>query len=198
MKRIKITQRKGMNKRMKKAIPSDAKLLLVVRNDRVVKHHTIEKALSALRLSVCNNARFILPTPENLEHIRIAETLLYYGVPSESTVNDLLHKKAYVRVPSSTEESTTPISSKAVPMNDNMLLEKHLSNHDIFCVEDIAHIFNQGNSTPENVIKFNAASDLMTSFHLADYRKVHGALLKTSQHMWGWVRRIDSVVKRIA
>lgn len=182
-KRIRITKRAGMNKRMA-AIPDDAKLLLVIRNDRKVNDNKIEKALAQLRLTVGSNGRFVLPTEDNLECMRIAETYIYYGVPKDQTISDLLHKKAYVRR-----------DGKAVPMNDNIFIEEQLGSHGVFCVEDIDDIIRKG--ITGDVAKFNAVSDLLTSFHLANYRKCHGAL-RTSKPIWGWVRKIDKVAKHIA
>jgi len=45
--------------------------------------------------------------------------------------------------------------------------------------------------------KFAAASELITSFHLTNYRKCHGSL-KTSRPVWGWVKKIDKVARQIA
>lgn len=180
-KRMLITAKQGKNRRLAQ-IPSDAKVLLVVRNDKKALNNSILKTLSKLRLSVANNARFILPTPENLELMRIAEPFLYFGVATQVSVSDLLTKKAYIKK-----------GDKAVPLNDNAYIEEVLGMHDVFCVEDIVEVISNG---VKNTQAFDAIAELLTPFHLNDYRKVHGNL-KTSRPVQGLIKKLDDVVMSV-
>ena len=194
-KRLLITSKK--NKRMA-VISEDAPILLVVRNDRKVppKSNAIEKALATLRLTVANNARLVANTPGNRELIRKAEVYLFYGIPAIATVSSLLHKNAFVR-PSDCQPACNSSAEKraSVPLADNTLLERLLGEtHGIFCVEDVEAVMLSGDSPA-----FEAINALLTPFHFQDFRKVSsGANIKTSRPLWGFVKRIDRVVRLVA
>ena len=178
-KRILITAMKGKNKRMGE-IPEDAKVLLVVRNDKKAYNNKIVKALSLLRLTVPHNGRFIRPTVETLENMRIALPFLYFGVPSVSTVTTLLQKKAYMRTSKDT----------ATPLNDNAAIEAALGSSGVLCVEDIIEVISKGEAA------FDQVNDILTPFHLTDFRQTHGNL-KTSRPVSGYVKNIDKIAKKI-
>ena len=195
-KRLLLTAQK--NKRMA-VIPAaeTAPVLLVVRNDRKVppKTNAISKALAHLRLTVANNARLVANTAANRELIRKAEVFLFYGLPSTATVSALLHKNAFIHGQTPDSTSGGGAGTGAVPLADNALLERLLgAEHGVFCVEDVETVLLAGESPA-----FEAVSKLLTPFHLQDYRKIaSGANIKTSRPVWGFVRRLDRVVRLVA
>ena len=199
-KRLLLT--KMNNKRLNSSIPDAAiaPVLLAVRNDRVIPSkgcNVILKALTQLRLTMPHNGRFLSNTEAVRELLRIAEVYLFFGMPSAATVSTLLHKNAFVR-PSAiaaTEASPSEAVSPAVPLSDNNLLESLLgSSYGIFCVEDVETVMMAGQSD-----SFDALNVLLPPFHFQDFRKVaSGAGIKTSRVLWGWVKNLDKIIRKVA
>jgi ribosomal protein L30/L7E len=189
-----------VKKQLKTKTPSFASVsaaqlpvVLVIRNDKKPgeKNADIIKMLSDIRLTSSNHGRFFLNTDALLETLVKLNEYVFYGVPSKATVDDLLHKKAYYRLSSESEDKKTP----AKPLNDNKLIEDLFGDQDILCIEDIQAVIETADKNAETFDKIN---NLLTPFHFRNYRAAFGETLKSGKAIKGRVNNIDKIVKKIA
>lgn len=108
-------------------------LAFVVRlaNIKIPMASASKQALKSLRLDFKNQGTFILMTPEVKKALKIAEAYITWGEPSLRTVRDLLFKRGFLKGSSA--------SGKPIPLMDNTLIEKHLGQHGVICIEDVVH-----------------------------------------------------------
>lgn len=100
-----------------------------------------EKILNYFRLTKLNFARLVPLTEFTKKMIRIVEPFVTYGYPTLKTVKDLVYKRGVVL-----------INGELKSITSNELIEEHLGESNIICLEDIVHeLFTVG----ENFAKVN-------------------------------------------
>lgn len=110
-------------------VPEAPKLFLVVRTkglNRIAPKP--RKILRLFRLRQIHNAVFIRNTKATLNMLRVIEPWVTYGVPSRSTVHQLLYKRGFGK-----------INGQRIPFTSNEVVETGLGEHGIKCVEDLVH-----------------------------------------------------------
>lgn len=129
--------------------------LLVVRNSRKNPYKKTAEVLKEFALSKHGKAIFVKNTFDNRRKIQHCERFVFFGVVNQKTVGDMLHKKAHMKDPSSTD---------MIPLSDNMLVEKHLGSLGMLCVDDLIHEFCNGKKN------FEAVMDSLYPFEFEDIR----------------------------
>ncbi|KAG7695675.1 hypothetical protein KL930_003672 [Ogataea haglerorum] len=114
---------------------SDERLLFVV---RIPGPHGAKvpskarKVLELLRLEHVYTGTFIKLNAAVKPLLRLASPYIAIGTPSLATVRNLIQKRATASIE---EDGTT----RKVNLDDNNLIEEHLGDYGIICVEDIIH-----------------------------------------------------------
>lgn len=89
--------------------------------------------------------------------LKIVEPFVAYGYPNLKSVRDLIYKRGYGKVKSS--KSSYP---QRIPLSDNAIIEEHLGQYGIVCMEDLIHeIYTVGPS-------FKQASNFLWPFKLSN------------------------------
>lgn len=133
-------------------VPAQPKLAFVVRIKGIGKIEPKKrKTLQLLRLLQVNNGVFIRLTKATSEMLRIVEPLVTYGYPNLKTIRELIYKRGYAKV-----------QKQRLPLDDNAIIEAHLSSYGIVCMEDLIHeIFTVGPN-------FKQASNFLWPFKLSN------------------------------
>lgn len=84
--------------------------------------------LKSLGLYRIHNTVLLKNDPESNALLKLVEPYVTYGYPSIQTVRDLIFKHGYLS-----------IDGKKTPMNSNKLIEDHLGEYGIICIEDMVH-----------------------------------------------------------
>lgn len=136
--RIKNTVRKGNICKSSAAASNTAgadservnkKLLLVMRHaGKKIFDETTNKIMKTLNMSKRHDAVFLENTKENQILLRVVEPFVVYGYPTVTTIRDLIFKKGHAR-----------IDGKKTPIQSNTLIEEHLGEKGIICLEDMIH-----------------------------------------------------------
>lgn len=105
------------------------KLLLVMRHAGLkVENKTAKNILKSLRMFKRNYVVLLENSKENQILLKLVEPFVVYGYPTVSTVRELIYKKGFAR-----------IDRKSVPIESNKMIEEHLGDKNIICLEDIIH-----------------------------------------------------------
>jgi len=144
---------KGMLKKPK--VVEGEHCLLVVRNSRKNPYKKTAEVLKEMNLTKHGKAIFVKNSFENRRQLQHCERFVFFGVVNQKTVGDMLHKKAHMRDSASTD---------AIPLSDNMLVEKHLGSLGMLCVDDMIHEFCNGKKN------FDAVMDALFPFEFEDIR----------------------------
>ncbi|CAD7079587.1 unnamed protein product [Hermetia illucens] len=105
------------------------KLLLVMRHcGRRIADKTTNEILRSLRLSYIYKTVFLKNTPENRALLKLVEPYIAYGYPSNTTVRDIIFKHGFAM-----------INGKKTLLSSNTVIEEHLGEHGIICLEDVIH-----------------------------------------------------------
>ncbi|XP_055836532.1 uncharacterized protein LOC129905155 [Episyrphus balteatus] len=114
---------------------TNEKLLLVFRHaGKKVFDETTSKIFKAWNIPKRHQAVFLKNNKENQILLRLAEPFVCYGYPTIATVRELLFKKGFAM-----------IDRKKTPIQSNTMIEEHLGEKGIICLEDIIHeIFTVG------------------------------------------------------
>lgn len=165
------------NKRLKKIkglkkskVKHFGRVLLVQRNRRPGGTRTTKDMLSTMRLHRFNSCVFLPNTIETLNNLKVVAPFVVWGNPCFELVDDLLHKRARIKKGKGGE----------VLLSDNALIEEHLGECGMFCVEDLVNeIFTCGE-------KFADVSSRLSPFQLGDFsdRQAHG-FVREQQMPWG-------------
>jgi large subunit ribosomal protein L7e len=131
-------------------VPEEPKLAFVVRIKGINKVDPKKrKTLQLLRLLQINNGVFIRLTKATMEMLKIVEPLVAYGYPNQKSVRELIYKRGYGKV-----------DGQRVALTDNEIIEQHLGQYGMICVEDLIHeIFSVGPN-------FKQASNFLWPFKL--------------------------------
>ncbi|XP_011187396.1 uncharacterized protein LOC105215270 [Zeugodacus cucurbitae] len=166
-KRIKQTIRRGNIVDFKEPQKTNEKLLLVMRHaGKKVFDDTTNKILNTLQLSTRHYAVFLRNDKETQVLLKVIEPFVVYGYPSLNTIRELLFKRGFAR-----------IDGKKTPIQSNALIEQHLGDKGIICLEDIIHeIYTVGPN-------FDAVKAFLNSFLLSSPRD-------------GWKNKVSVSFKR--
>ncbi|KAI7540766.1 60S ribosomal protein, partial [Hortaea werneckii] len=111
------------------------------------------KTLQLLRLLQINNGVFVRLTKATSEMLKIVEPFVAYGYPNLKSVRELVYKRGYAK--------TSP-GKQRLPLTDNAIIEEHLGQHGIVCMEDLIHeIYTVGPN-------FKQASNFLWPFKLSN------------------------------
>jgi len=165
--RLKSQTKKPLDKVYEKA-----KCLAVVRNARDGGSKQVKMMLKNLRLKEPNTLVFMTNTKESLQKLKIVKPFVFWGCPSYRSVLDLMQKKATFKAPK---------SHKKQPLSDNNLVEEHLGDVGMLCVEDLASAITSGSD------HFTAVTDRLWPFEFIDARKA-GKLAPDIEHPWGNIK----------
>lgn len=94
-----------------------------------------------------HNAVFLKNNKETQILLKVIEPFVIYGYPSLSTIRELLFKRGFARV-----------NSRKTPIQSNAIVEEHLGDKGVICLEDIIHeIYTVGPN-------FDAVKEFLCSF----------------------------------
>ncbi|XP_068536720.1 ribosomal protein uL30-like [Anas acuta] len=132
-------------------LPKEHKLAFVVRIAEIrgvsVK---VRRVIELLRLRKIFSGTFVKLSPLTLKMLRIVEPYVAWGYPNLKSVRELILKRGQAIV-----------NKKKVPLTDNMLIEEHLGNFGIICLEDLIHeIYSAGRY-------FRNVTEFLWPFHLS-------------------------------
>ncbi|KAM6429295.1 ribosomal protein uL30-like [Rhynochetos jubatus] len=133
------------------AVPQEHKLAFVVRiaDIRGVSRR-VKKVIELLRLGRNFTGTFVKLTPLSLKMLRIVEPYVAWGYPNLKSVRELILKRGQAK-----------INKKRMPLTDNVLIEEHLGDCGIICLEDLIHeIYSAGNY-------FREVTNFLWPFHLS-------------------------------
>jgi large subunit ribosomal protein L7e len=177
---------------LEKTIPSDATCLLVARNSRNPDLPRVKESLGRMGVVRHNDCRIIAATPENLNHLRISDAYVYYGVPSAEIISTLVHKKAYVKV--AKEQRKKDAESQAKPLNNNAIVEDVLGSYGLICVEDLVEVLAKGK---DNIGLFNKVSNFISSFKINQEKRIVGSKFKNDTTTRGFQPKIETIMSRL-
>ncbi|KAI7262946.1 60S ribosomal protein [Hortaea werneckii] len=135
-------------------VPAEPKLVFVVRIKGINKIDPKKrKTLQLLRLLQINNGVFVRLTKATSEMLKIVEPFVAYGYPNLKSVRELVYKRGYAK--------SSP-GKQRIPLTDNAIIEEHLGQHGIVCMEDLIHeIYTVGPN-------FKQASNFLWPFKLSN------------------------------
>lgn len=108
---------------------SDSKVLVAMRHRaHKIASEECTLILKSLGLYRIHNTVLLKNDPESIALLKLVEPYVTYGYPTIQTVRDLIFKHGYLS-----------IEGKKTPMNSNKLIEDHLGEYGIICIEDIVH-----------------------------------------------------------
>uniref|UniRef100_A0A8C2SVG3 Ribosomal protein L7 like 1 n=1 Tax=Coturnix japonica TaxID=93934 RepID=A0A8C2SVG3_COTJA len=133
------------------AVPKEHKLAFVVRIAEIKGVSLrVKKVINSLRLKRIYSGTFVKLSPLSLKMLQIVEPYVAWGYPNLKSVRELILKRGQGKV-----------NKKRVPLTDNMLIEEHLGNCGIICLEDLIHeIYSAGKY-------FRNVSDFLWPFQLS-------------------------------
>ncbi|KAG4074499.1 hypothetical protein HA402_015788 [Bradysia odoriphaga] len=113
-----------------KVTDSDTNKLLVVFRHRAHKiaSDITNKMLGSLRLGQLFNAVLLKNNEETTALLKLVEPYVTWGYPSINTVRELIFKHGFLS-----------IDKKKVAIDSNKLIEDHLGESGVICIEDIVH-----------------------------------------------------------
>jgi len=134
-------------------VPAEPKLVFVVRIKGINKIDPKKrKTLQLLRLLQINNGVFVRLTKATMEMLKIVEPFVAYGYPNLKSVRELIYKRGYAKTS----------QKQRIPLTDNAIIEDHLSQYGIVCMEDLIHeIYTVGPN-------FKQASNFLWPFKLSN------------------------------
>ena len=87
---------------------------------------TVRRTLSTLRLRKVHEGVFLQYSPAVRKMLHLVEPYVLYGVPSVETIGDLVRRRGFCK-----------IDGKRVQISDNNIIEEHLGDAGLICVEDL-------------------------------------------------------------
>ena len=91
-------------------------------------HPRVRKILQLLRLRQINNGTFIRITKATVNMLKLVDPYIAWGYPNLKSVRELIYKRGFAKV-----------NAQRLAINDNSIIEKHLGNKGIICIEDLIH-----------------------------------------------------------
>ncbi|XP_067097608.1 60S ribosomal protein L7-like 1 [Osmerus mordax] len=88
----------------------------------------VMKVVQMLRLRKIFSGAFVRVNKTSMAMLKMVEPYVAWGFPNLKSVRELILKRGQAKV-----------NRKKVPLTDNTLIEKHLGQHGIICLEDLIH-----------------------------------------------------------
>lgn len=88
----------------------------------------IARMLRIMKLTEINSAAFVVLSRNTLHMLHLCEPYVAWGFPDAEMIRELVTKRGFAKV-----------GEERAPLNDNALIEKHLGEYGILCLEDIVH-----------------------------------------------------------
>ncbi|MBN3302942.1 RL7L protein, partial [Amia calva] len=131
--------------------PGKTRLAFAVRIRQIkgVSLH-VQKVVQMLRLRKIFSGAFVKINKTSLRMLKTVEPYVAWGYPNLKSVRELILKRGQAK-----------INNRRVPLTDNTIIEQHMGNHGIICLEDLIHeIYSVG---PH----FRQANGFIWPFHLS-------------------------------
>ncbi|XDV39706.1 hypothetical protein PO909_008906, partial [Leuciscus waleckii] len=110
----------------------------------------VMKVVQMLRLGKIFSGTFVKVNKTSIKMLKTVEPYVAWGYPNLKSVRELILKRGQ-----------TKIDKRKIPLTDNALIEKHLGQYGIICLEDLIHeIYSAGKN-------FRVANNFMLPFHLS-------------------------------
>ncbi|KAG9282598.1 60S ribosomal protein L7-like 1, partial [Astyanax mexicanus] len=88
----------------------------------------VKKVIHMLRLRKIFSGTFVRISKTSLNMLKIVEPYVAWGFPNLKSVRELILKRGQLK-----------IKKKKIPLTDNTVIEQHLGEHGIICLEDLIH-----------------------------------------------------------
>jgi len=143
---------KNIWNKKKSKVSHFGKVLMVQRNRRPGGSSETKAMLRSLRIMTFGSTVFLPNTVETLDKLKVVRPFVTWGNPCFEVVDDILHKTAAIQH-----------GQKTVKLTDNSLIEEHLADCGMFCVEDLVNeIFSAGPN-------FDKVTERLRPIQLGDY-----------------------------
>ncbi|CAM4689267.1 hypothetical protein PO909_010369 [Leuciscus waleckii] len=110
----------------------------------------VMKVVQMLRLRKIFSGAFVKVNKTSVKMLKTVEPYVAWGYPNLKSVRELILKRGQ-----------TKIAKRKIPLTDNALIEKHLGQYGIICLEDLIHeIYSAGKN-------FRVANNFLLPFHLS-------------------------------
>jgi len=111
-------------------VAPEAKVAFVVRLRGIIGvSPKVKKVLQLLRLRQIHNGVFIRVNKATMGMLKLIEPYVTYGYPNLKSIKQLIYKRGYGKVE----------NFQRIPLTNNEMIEKHLGEYGIICMEDIIH-----------------------------------------------------------
>lgn len=143
----------------------------------------VMKVLHMFRLRKIFSGTFIRINKTSLKMLKTVEPYVAWGFPNLKSVRELILKRGQAM-----------INKRKVALTDNTVIEKHMGEHGIICLEDLIHeIYSAGKN-------FKVASTFLLPFRLSVARHAardHAGLLKEIGAPGPRAEDINSVIRKL-
>ncbi|KAF4099713.1 60S ribosomal protein L7-like 1 [Onychostoma macrolepis] len=110
----------------------------------------VMKAIQMLRLRKIFSGAFVKVSKASIKMLKTVEPYVAWGYPNLKSVRELILKRGLAR-----------IDKRRIPLTDNILIEQHLGQYGIICLEDLIHeIYSVGK-------KFKVVNNFLCPFRLS-------------------------------
>ncbi|XP_043075383.1 60S ribosomal protein L7-like 1 [Puntigrus tetrazona] len=110
----------------------------------------VMKSIQMLRLRKIFSGTFVKVSKTSIKMLQTVEPYVAWGYPNLKSVRELILKRGLVK-----------IGKKRIPLTDNTLIEQHLGQYGIICLEDLIHeIYSAGKN-------FKVVNNLLYPFRLS-------------------------------
>lgn len=110
-------------------VPDKHTLAFVMRIQKIDGvSRTVQKTIARLRLKKIFSGVFFKVTPQTIRILRTVEPYVTWGFPNLKSVRELILKRGQAKV-----------KNKAIPLTDNTVIEEHLGQYGVICLEDLIH-----------------------------------------------------------
>eukprot|EP00401_Gymnodinium_catenatum_P019628 CAMPEP_0117513250 /NCGR_PEP_ID=MMETSP0784-20121206/29455_1 /TAXON_ID=39447 /ORGANISM="" /LENGTH=258 /DNA_ID=CAMNT_0005309005 /DNA_START=78 /DNA_END=854 /DNA_ORIENTATION=+ len=147
-------------KRKKKPKKGMGKVVAAVRNGRMGGSKDVFDTLTELGLTRQHSVVFLPNTDETAAKLNVIRPFAFWGPPNFKNICTIMQKKALFRDPNKPKRKTL--------LSDNALVEEHLGDLGLLCVEDLTHSIFNCTST------FEAVTKRLWPIPLGDAKKANG------------------------
>lgn len=110
-------------------VPDKHSLAFVIRMERIEGVSLLVKStIMKLGLKKLFSGVFVKVTPQSMRMLRTVEPYVTWGFPNLKSVRELILKRGQAK-----------INNKTVPLTDNTVIEEHLGQFGVICLEDLIH-----------------------------------------------------------
>lgn len=110
-------------------VPDKHSLAFVIRMERIEGVSLLVKStIRKLGLKKLFSGVFVEVTPQSMRMLRTVEPYVTWGFPNLKSVRELILKRGQAK-----------INNKTVPLTDNTVIEEHLGQFGVICLEDLIH-----------------------------------------------------------